>query len=438
MSLSTLKSYFSQYIHVITVFPALLLFLFATELCLITQNSLTLRKICVSKYNATLCEKLVFENKSLENEVEVLSNEWNLWLTISFTIPAIISLLYLVSDADRKSNYKNFMLISLAGFIIYSLICTIASTQDTNTCMYLLLTAQILNGVFGGGSLAYITSCFSHVSVNDNSKTLDNKYSNRSIKFSILESAILFGRLLGSIISGFILSNRVNFINYQHSFLISLSIFAVLFVYKIILFYCMKNNNQLASVVNKNFSISHDQLTASNENDDDDASKALVIKRKSKKIFENFLNIIDIWKVLVKKRDNNIRFYFLMFLFIYFLTSLIALGVSSIDYLFLTKIPISLKQTDYGIFRGLNTFLKGIALLIILPILKNYFHVSDNRLFIVGLISDIANYIVFSIASSITKLIWLGPLAYMFANYYVVCLRSFISKLIEQEDIGNF
>jgi hypothetical protein len=442
IKLSEIKLFISNYNHVLTVIPALFLFLFASELSFISQNSLVLRKLCISIYNQSLCENEVFTNKTLENDVELLSNDWNLWLNISFTIPAIISILYLVSDADRKSNYKIFMLVSLSGFIIYSLICTIAASQKPLTCMYLLLAAQFLNGILGGGTLAFITSCFGYVSIHDddagkNCDRIESKYSNRSIKYSILESSILFGRLLASMVSGFILSNKANFKFYQNSSIISLSIFILIFIYKVILFNCLKKNKPVESFFNRNFS--RDQLNISSFGDDEEIqSNHVIIEHKPKsKAIDKFLFIKDIWAALTKKRERNIRFYFLMFLFIYFLTTLVAFGISSIDYLFLRKMPISFSQTEYGLFRALNTLSKGVALLIILPILKNYFEISDRILFLIGLVSDIANYIVFSVSSINRNIIWIAPFAYMFANYYIVCLRSFISKLIDKEDIGN-
>ena len=443
--LSALKTFISSYKYVFVVFPALFLFLFASELSFISQNSLVLHKLCVSIYNQTLCESDVFRNKSLENEVESLSNSWNLWLNISFAIPSIISIFFLVSDADRKSSYKLFMLVSLSGFILYSSMCAIAATQEPNVCMYLLMTAQILNGIFGGGSLAFITSCLGFVSINDdkvnatNTRT-DSKYSNRSVKYSILESSILFGRLVASIISGYILSNRANFMLYRDSFLISLSIFAMLFIYMIIMFCSFKVTtvSSVVSVLNRNFNSSTDRLDISISGETDE-NISVIAERKPKKktnLIEKLFCVKDTWNVLMKRRERNIRFYFLMFLFIYFLTSVVTFGAGTIDYLFLTKIPISFNQTHYGLFRAMNTLLKGIALLIILPILKNYFDVSDSVLFIIGLVSDIFNYIVFSFASSIINIIWIAPFAFMFANYYIVCLRSFISKLIDKNDIG--
>ena len=211
----------------------------------------------------------------------------------------------------------------------------------------------------------------------------------------------------------------------------------MIFGYKIILFSCLKMNKPIQSIINRNFS--RDQLDVSYADEEEIQSDRVVItENKSKsRTFGKFLFIKDIWKTLTMKREKNIRFYFLMFLFIYFLTTLIAFGVGSIDYLFLRKMPISFNQTEYGLFRALNTLLKGVALLIILPIMKNYFQISDMILFLIGLISDIANYFIFSISSYTRNIIWIAPLAYMFANYYIVCLRSFISKLIDKEDIGN-
>jgi hypothetical protein len=62
-------------------------------------------------------------------------------------------------------------------------------------------------------------------------------------------------------------------------------------------------------------------------------------------------------------------------------------GESSIAYLYLRKSSISLTQAEYGYYRAARTFLLGISLLIILPILKNRLNLSDSICIVIGTIS---------------------------------------------------
>jgi len=109
--------------------------------------------------------------------------------------------------ADKKLNYQIPLLVSVAGSILNAGILIFATDLDGDVCFRLMLIAQVLGGIFGGGSLCFISSCFSHISIYEESVdsqrqevtvTAEVENSNsRSIRFSLCEASLLIGQFLG-------------------------------------------------------------------------------------------------------------------------------------------------------------------------------------------------------------------------------------------------
>ena len=76
------------------------------------------------------------------------------------------------------------------------------------------------------------------------------------------------------------------------------------------------------------------------------------------------------------------------------------LGESSIVYLYLKKSPLDFSQSLYGIFRGLKSFSLGWGLLVILPILRYIFNISDMTCVILGTLSKCASDFLYAIDHS--------------------------------------
>lgn len=147
--------------------------------------------------------------------------------------------------------------------------------------------------------------------------------------------------------------------------------------------------------------------------------------------------VFEIWHLLAKKRENDARFLIWALLIMFFLGCSISMGIMSLQYLYLIKKPIKLSQVDYGNFKALNTVCRALALLLVLPILKSFCRVPDYVMFVLGFTSEFANLVVFSLAYFFKYIIWLAPVAYMFSNYFAVCIRSYSSRLVEKNETGK-
>ena len=68
----------------------------------------------------------------------------------------------------------------------------------------------------------------------------------------------------------------------------------------------------------------------------------------------------------------------------------------AVGYLYLIRQPLSWTPTFYGIFSGYTFILKGVVVVIAVPILKKKFHVRDTTILIWAFVTAVADMVVFS------------------------------------------
>ena len=178
-----LKSSLVSYWEVLLIYPALLLYIFSNDLNLIAQHGLVYRKVCLHEYNETICNSIQASanaNKSIH--VQEVSSQAQIILNVAFIAPAIVSIIHLSSIADRRLNYELPLVVSLIGSLVQAFMCIFAVNAHYTLFFTLLVAAQIINGICGAGSLSFISSCFSHVSVYESrrSSPISNEEANQN------------------------------------------------------------------------------------------------------------------------------------------------------------------------------------------------------------------------------------------------------------------
>jgi len=416
-----------EYWRVFLICPALFTYIFSNDINIISLNSLVYRKICLQEFNETVCNNIRNFSSNFSTLVQTESTQKMIYLNMAFLLPAILSIIQLASIGDRTLNYKVPLVVSVVGSIGQAVICYVAVEQSIELCFVLLFVGQVVNGACGGGSLAFISSCFSHIAVVSNLKTASNAKKDSSIRFSLCESSLLLGQFFGAFSSGYIIGNKTNLNNFQHAYIISFSLYVAVLVYVILMFEYLKRkeknekNAQLSLMGIQQQIEASSSISASNSLDVSMSSKTNLIENEetrqqskdSSNIVLKYLKkqlyfLIEVWRLLSKKRENNARFHILSLLALYFFGASISLGIVSLQYLYLIKKPISLTQVDYGLFKALNTLFRAISLLLVLPLLKNYFKVSDRLLYVMGLVSELLNLVFFAASSWYRYLIWIG------------------------------
>jgi hypothetical protein len=397
----------ANYWRALLICPALFVYIFSNDIDIISLSSLIYRKLCLNEFNESICDS-VRNNTALSIRLQETTSEKMIWLNVAFLVPAIFSIVRLASVADRKLNYEMPLIISLIGSLAQAFINIFAADQDYELCFNLLLVSQFVNGILGGGSLAFISSCFSHVALFESAapqhdaQQANSSHNRRSIRYSILESCLLLGQFLGSFASGYIIGNKREIKKFRQVYIISFTLYFAVFIYIIVLFRYLHQNKK---------------TIVQNLSEESDPNAVFIVTSQDEKFkWKHLLDfkrqfgfITETWELLSKPRDKNARFHLNSLLILYFFGASISMGIMSpTQYLYLIKKPIALTQIQYGMFKALNTFFRAISLLVILPVGKYFFAVSDSVLFFAGLISELLNLVVFAAASASSGIIWLG------------------------------
>ncbi|RNA40230.1 putative leucine--tRNA mitochondrial [Brachionus plicatilis] len=426
-----------DYRYALLICPALFLYIFSNDINIIALYGLIYRKICLNQFNETICNSLK-DYPAFSNIVQEKSSHKNIELNVAFLVPAIFAIIQLASIGDRRRNYQIPLIIALIGSLGQAFINIFAVSQDYTTCFVLLVCSQIVNGLCGGGSLAFISSCFSHIAVHEDKvntvNTNGQKY--RSIRYSICESSLLLGQFLGSFSSGYLIGNKREIYKFQQTYIVSFCVYLFVFLYTIIMFkYIKKKTGGSDESGHENTAECKETDALNSEQIRVDFSQNKV--NLGKKIKNQFKFLGEAWLLLSKPRDKNRRFLIVSILVLFYFACSVSLGIISLQYLYLIKKPISLTQIEYGIYKASSTLCRAISLLVILPILKRYFQIADYYLLVIGLTSEFLNLIVFTVAAEITWFVWLGPISYMCSNYFAVCVRSYASKLVDKNETGK-
>lgn len=253
--------------------------------------------------------------------------------------------------------------------------------------------------------------------------------SHRSIRYSICESCLLLGQFLGSLLSGYLIGNKLNLANFERVYIISFGIYAVVLLYTLVMFRYLKWRKARSQPLNAGLM----SLNTSDYLDDEvtppTPSQVTVTPAASRSrlvfVKNQFRFVIDTWRLLSKPRPNNSRFLIISLLLLFFLGCSISMGIMSLQYLYLIKKPIEMSQVDYGYFKALNTFCRAVALLVVLPLLKRLFKAPDYVLFLLGLTSEFLNLVVFSVAFFFKYIIWIGIYFSIF-----ICLSYLLEKIL--------
>lgn len=297
--LAQLKSAFNSvlldYWCALLICPALFLYVFSNDINLIALNGLIYRKACINQFNLTVCNSIK-KFSAFSTLVQEESTQKMLYLNIAFLLPAIFAIIHMASIGDRRLNYQLPLLVSLLGSLGQSFVNIFAVDQAYSTCFYLLICSQIINGICGGGSLAFISSCFSHVSIYENFKSNNlpskpKKY--RSISYSICESCLLFGQFLGSFLSGYLIGNKINLEKFKQTYIISFCIYFFVFVYTILMFKYLKSKNPKAKLL----SFDPNELTSQENLVEFEPQKEQKFSLK-----KQFKFLTETWELLRKKR----------------------------------------------------------------------------------------------------------------------------------------
>lgn len=131
----------------ILICPALFLFTCSNEINLIGLNGLIFHKICLNKYNVSICDNLKnYSNYSI-NIQEIVSNKL-LVANIAFLLPAILAIVHFAGTADRKLSYQTPLIVSIVGSLIQTTLCLISVDFNNDIFYSIIIVSQVKMSYF--------------------------------------------------------------------------------------------------------------------------------------------------------------------------------------------------------------------------------------------------------------------------------------------------
>ncbi|ELT95720.1 hypothetical protein CAPTEDRAFT_180882 [Capitella teleta] len=377
----------------ITVEPVFLFFSLANNLRAIVFQTLLYEKVCSDMFNSTVCKNLKDPMyKEQETGVQKLASEWEFYESFAYTLPSIFVNLLYGGMSDRVSR-KLPMILSPIGAIANAVVLLVLS-QHMDAPIPWILLGTLMNAVTGG-MITMITCSLSYLSVITTEKT-------RTWRISIAEAMMLISGALALFISGDLL--KVTSFEFVFSVVIGLNILVILYV----VFWLKDVDDGI-------------QKTPGN----------------------NGLSTICNWRyftdsilVLFKKREHNRRVHVLVQLLIIAFFIFAIAPAWTLSYLFLRHEPLSWTPTMFGHFSGLNAGLRGICLLLALPLMKKYAKMTDTMIMIIGSVSGILSLVVFGVSTE-TWMVYLVPFLGFFGPSTIISIRGLISTMVEKSELGK-
>ena len=202
----------------IHVEPILFFFMFGTSLLWPTIQALIYRKVCLKKFNQSICDNLSNSSyKDEENMVQTDAAHWFLLENICFEIPSIIFTFFYGSLGDNVSRKLTLILPAVGQ--IFSAANYIVNAMYIDLHVGYILIGPLFSGIFGGWVTCNMAS-FSYLSDVTPEK-------NRTFRIAIAE-AIISTSLASSFFFGGMILDHTSF-PFVFSLGLTMFIFAILY-----------------------------------------------------------------------------------------------------------------------------------------------------------------------------------------------------------------
>ncbi|XP_060069060.1 proton-coupled folate transporter-like [Ylistrum balloti] len=376
-----------------TVEPILFLYMFASFLEFPVLQDLIYTRVCLEKFpnSSYICDNL--SNNTMKEEeysVQKEASSWIMYYNVAYTIPAVITVtLFLGPWGDRLGRKIPLMLTIIGNLLLTA--CNLIVTSHTNISIKYILIGKIINGVTGGyiGLMMSVYSYIGHIS----------SARNRTSRVGVAEGMIFLSGTAGVLISG-ILVDKTSF-NFVFSFICVIQFLALLYTVFML----------------ENLKPSQEQT---------DTSVWLYTR----------LFFRDSWLCVSRRRPCSVLIYLTMEILVLVILMICTSGENDILLLY-TKLPqFDWSQTTYGFFKAGESFGRGLAVIILLPLLRYMFHTRDTILILMGLVSKASGLILLSLASQSWQ-IYLVPVLNVLQGFPSAGLRSLMSGLVDTSEQGR-
>ncbi|XP_046577633.1 solute carrier family 46 member 3-like [Haliotis rubra] len=381
-------------LNLITVEPVLFLYMIGSFLTNPTFQAFVYNKVCIDKYNETLCGSLrnkTFQedHKTEEDYVQSETSYWILKKNIVERIPACLIVVFILGSWGDKVGRKLPVILPSVGTTLSYIVYMILSIYPSSKVEYVMIAAA-LNGL-SGGFTALIMAVYSYVT-----HTADP--ANRTTRLGILEAVIFLAGTLGVFISGVMLDNTS--FTFVFAFMCGCTFLGM--VYAVIRL---------------------ENLTASTTRPESESVCTYWFLGSAK----------ESARCVMKKRQEKRTLYIFLLLIIFIILIIATVCEGDVLLLYTRRAPLSWSQTTLGYYQGLENFLRSLMLVTVLPLCRK---MRNTTIAIWGLTSKIIGLVVLGLSKR-TWQVFLVSVISMFQGFPLAVLRSIMTNLVRPDEHGR-
>ncbi|XP_014666228.1 PREDICTED: proton-coupled folate transporter-like [Priapulus caudatus] len=400
-----------KYAGMITVEPVLFLYMLGLCLYYPVFQAFTYEKICLATYdqNATVCEAIINRKDvnasvslnlteeqldTMENEVQTHSSYWTMYFNIASTVPSIFICIYMGSWSDSFGRKPAMLAPCIGQFLL--VVSVLFSLYYKNSWIGYILIGVFLSG-FSGQYAALLMSVFSYLADVTDVKS-------RSVRVAILEAMVPFGSALGVGFGGYLKDHT----NYVTVFSIVASLYVLCGLYVVL--------------------VVKDRHVPSPQEPVDQQGG----------FCEKMCHIEHVRQCLqttFKRRPHNHRVYIILLNLIMFVQVIIFAGIVDVIWLFFKKV-LSWTPSEFGYFSATHAILVMLALLILMPVLKQLMKIHDIAIAIMSSFFRMASLLLLAFTTNA----WMAYVSVVInipAALTPAVIRSVLSKLVASDEQGK-
>ncbi|KAH3844693.1 proton-coupled folate transporter-like [Dreissena polymorpha] len=378
----------------VTVEPVMFIYMFNVFLQVITFQALVYDKVCQKEFNTTVCQNL--DNKSFASEEDIVQKNTSTWLlysNITMGIPALLTVLLLLGPWGDRVGRKVPVILPIIGAILSNVSNLVNSVYMSAPLGYLLI-GNFCSGIFGGyiGALMSMYTYVAHIS--------SPEY--RTIKIGILEAMIFLSGTLGTATSGVMLDRT----SYVFVFSLMTGLLIVLLVYT-----CLWVDN----------------IKPENDSQSEGPANGCGL----------LLGVLkDVVMCVYNGRHNKNFLNLVLLTLTLFLLMLVMVGENDIILIYTRYHPFEWSQTTLGLFKGTESFLRGMGMLLLMPLCKKVFGMQDTSVMLAGLISKSIALLFIGLSSN-TAMMFAGAVTGVLQGFGSAAIRSQCSSMVPSNQQGK-
>ncbi|KAG8181136.1 hypothetical protein JTE90_002496 [Oedothorax gibbosus] len=392
-----MNGYIMSKLRLVTVEPVLFLYMMIIYLEINALQEVIFVKSCIKlnhPENISDCSYALKQNMTLAVTQE--ATNWSKYNNMVLFFFTFISSFYVGSWSDRLGR-KLPMLVPLIGTCIASTINALLSYFFDAHLAYFFISSFFSGITFG--TVGIVSSTYGYISDYTHEQS-------RTKRIVILESMIFSGAMVGTYVSGAILSHvRYDAVlnNFVQLFMFEGAVSAIIAVYVV---FRIPNSDdpkwQGPLTFSGLFSLKH---------------------------------VVDSLRTVFRAREMGKRKKVLLMLVALFACNLGTVVQTYLGYYYV-KTQLGWSFANYTNFYSVQLGVEGFALLIFLPFLLHFFHVSDYIVIALGLISRISSFAVFGLSTK-DYMVWSCAAICIFSEFPVPAFRSMLSKTVGPDEKGR-